>query len=334
MSAIFLFAGLILAGLIIVSSIQLRSFQLRMAAISAAAVVLIIFFVLASFRSVDENQIGLVSKKFGFTSLAPGKIIATAGEKGPQAEILPPGWHLWYWPFIYDIEYADVVEIEPGTVGMLTTSDGQPLPPEVTYAPPWEPGTEGEMIGNAEFFLGGGNGYKGPQTTVLSPSTYRFNKNLFKLEIAPVLTIEKAEVGVVKSNVGEPPAPGAGELAAGERRLVEKGQRGIWKEPLIPRQYYEYSNTKAYQVTKISTMTQIIRYTTGQGQQAGGHEETAINVITSDGFDFPVDVRIQYEIQPQDAPLLVASVGDDQDGLRAVMNSRCACNFPKQCARC
>ena len=43
-------------------------------------------------------------------------------------------------------------------------------------------------------------------------------------------------------------------------------------------------------------------------------------MITSDGFDFPVDVRIVYEIEPRNAPLLVASVGDDKKGLRDVMN--------------
>jgi regulator of protease activity HflC (stomatin/prohibitin superfamily) len=50
-------------------------------------------------------------------------------------------------------------------------------------------------------------------------------------------------------------------------------------------------------------------------------EESEIMVRTSDGFTFPVDVRIEFEIRPIDAPLLVATVGDDQDGLRDVMNS-------------
>ncbi len=292
MSAVFLFVGLILAGLIIASSTQIRSFQLRMAAMGAALVVLAVFFTLASFRYVSEESIGLVSKNIGFTSLPSGEIIATNGEKGPQARILPPGWHPWYWPFIYDIEFAPVVEIEQGTVGMLTAADGQPLPPGATYAPAWEPGTERQMIGDAEFFLGEGNGFKGPQTTVLKPGKYRYNPKLFKLETAPVLTIEKAEVGVVKSNVGDAAPEGTGDLEAGVRRLVDQGQRGIWRTPLIPDQFYDYSHTKAYQVTKVSTKQHIVRYTAGEGQRTGGSEETEIMVRTSDGFTFPVDVRV------------------------------------------
>lgn len=321
MSAIFLFAGLILAGLIIASATQVRSFQVRMVAVAAAAVVLAIFFTLASFRYVGEDSIGLVTKNIGFTSLPAGKIIATNGEKGPQAEILPPGWHPWYWPFLYDIEFAPVVEIEQGMVGMLTAADGKPLPAGATYAPPWEPADQGRMVSDAEYFLGNGNGYKGPQTTVLKPGKHRFNPKLFKLEKAPILNIEKAEVGVVKSNVGDAPPEGAGEAEAGVRRLVSRGQRGIWREPLLPDQYYDYSHTKAYQVTKVSTRKHIVRFTAGQGQRTGIGEESEIMVRTSDGFTFPVDVRVEYEIHPNDAPLLVATVGDDQEGLRTVMNS-------------
>jgi len=320
MTTVFLFVGVVLAGMIIAGSVQVRSTPLRIAAAVTAVLVLGVFFTLASFRHVDENSIGVVSKEVGFTSLQPGQIIATNGEKGPQAEILPPGWHPWFWPFIYNIEMVPVIEIEQGTVGMLTAADGLALPDGSTYAPVWEPGTKKEML-DAQFFLTDGNGYKGPQTSVLTPGKHRYNPRLFKLETAPLLTIAKAEVGVVKSNVGEIPPSGAGEAEAGARRLVERGQRGIWKSPLVPDQYYDYSHTNAYEVTTISTKTHIIRFTAGQGQRTGGDEEREIMVRTSDGFTFPVDVRIEFEIEPNHAPLLVASVGDDQEGMRSVMNS-------------
>ncbi|NOY41947.1 MAG: hypothetical protein GXP26_08935 [Planctomycetes bacterium] len=323
MSTIFLFAGVVLAGLIIASSAQVRSLKLRMAAVGGAVVVMLIFFTLASFQYIGEDATGVVSKSVGLKSLPPGKIIATSGEKGPQATILPPGWHPWYWPFIYSIEKTHVLEIEPGTVGMLTASDGLPLPLGATYAPLWEPGSETEMAQDAEYFLTVGNGYKGPQTSVLKPGKYRFNPKLFKMEIAEILTIDKAEVGVVKSNVGEMPPVGTGEAEAGVRKLVEMGQRGIWKTSLAPDQYYDYSHTNAYQVTVISTRKHIVRYTATSGQQnvSGTGEESEIMVRTSDGFTFPVDVRVEFEIQPNDAPLLVATVGDDEEGLRTVMNS-------------
>ena len=327
MSAIFLFAGLILAGLIIASSTQLRSFQLRMAAIGGAAVVLAVFFTLASFRYVAEDKIGVVTKNIGWVSLPPGKIIATEGEKGWQARILPPGWHPWYWPFIYNIEMEALTKIPAGQVGLLNAKDGQPLPAETTYAPEWTEGKERQMANDATYFLGEGGGYKGPQTSVLKPGSYRTNPELFEMEIADVTTVEKATVGVVKSNVGTRPVTAEGqEDTSGLRRLVDRGQRGIWQQPLLEGQYY--LNTKAFQVTTVSTRKHIVRYTaasnSGPGSRvptSGDDEEREIVVRTSDGYTFPVDVRIEYEVRPGEAPLLVATVGDDQDGLRSVMNS-------------
>jgi len=327
MPGLFLFAGVVLAGLIIASASQVRSLQLRIAAVGAAVVVLLIFFTLASFQHIGQDETGVVSKSVGLMSLPPGKIIATEGEKGPQSKILPPGWHPWYWPFIYSIEKTQVIEIEPDTVGMLTASDGLPLPSGATYAPAWAEGDEQKMAQDATYFLTDGKGYKGPQTSVLKPGKYRFNPKLFKMEIAEILTIKKAEVGVVKSNVGEVPSVDA-EAEAGVRKLVEVGQRGIWKTPLIPDQYYDYSHTKAYQVTTISTRIRIVRYTADSNIVAGSPaqtrtdaEEREIVVRTSDGFTFPVDVRVAYEIRPNDAPLLVATVADDEDGLRSVLNA-------------
>ena len=321
MSWVFLFVGVILAGLIVTGAAQIRDVRVRIAAALFAAVVMMGSFTLASFRYVGEDDTGVVSKSIGIKSLEPGKIIATDGEKGPQADILPPGWHPWYWPFIYDIEKVQVVEVAQGQIGMLTAADGKPLPPGSTYAPTWAPGTEADMISNAKFFLTEGGGHKGPQATVLTPGKYRFNPKLFKMEPAPVLTIKKAEVGVVKSNVGDAPLDGAADLTSGERKLVDRGQLGIWRTPLLPGQYYEFSHSKAYEVETISTKKHIVRYTAGDEVNKSSAEETEITVRTSDGYTFPVDVRIEFEVRPNDAPLLVASVGDDQEGLRSVMNS-------------
>lgn len=320
MSALFLIVGVVLAGMIVASTVKVQSFELRMAGLLVALLVLMSFFTLASFRYVSEDKIGIVSKNIGFSSLPPGKIIATEGEKGPQARILPPGWHPWYWPFIYDIEFDEMVTIPAGSVGLLNASDGKPLPRGMTYAPEWDEDKERLMAQDATYFLGEGGGYKGPQTSVLKPGSYRINPKLFEVEIVPVTTIEKATVGVVKSNVGE---RGVSKLPVGEppaaRQLVERGQRGIWREPLTEGQ--EYLNTKAYEVTKVSTKKHIVLYTARQAPRADVDEESEIMVRTSDGFTFPVDVRVEFEIHPDDAPLLVATVGDDKEGLRTVMDS-------------
>jgi regulator of protease activity HflC (stomatin/prohibitin superfamily) len=315
MSAIFLLVGVMLAAAFLFGGFQTQSPQVRIASLVAALVVLFTGFTLASFRLVREGQVGIVTKNIGWTSLPPGKIIATSGEKGPQAYVLSPGWHPYFWPFIYDVDNVPMIDIPAGKIGLLTASDGLPLSSDATYAPEWPDGKEKGMAENAEYFLTDGGGYRGPQSSVLKPAKYRINPKLFQVKIVPITTIAKAEVGVVKSNLGERPTDDEVGM------LVDPGQRGIWRKPLTPAQYY--LNTDAQEVTVISTQIRVVHFTTSSRGQGGTNgDEREIIVRTSDGFTFPVDVRIQYEIQPRDAPLLVASVGDDRDGLRQVMDSR------------
>jgi uncharacterized membrane protein YqiK len=322
MSAVFLIVGLMLAAALVFGGFQTQSPQVRIASLASAVVVLFVAFTLASFRYVNDDSIGVVSKNIGWRSLPPGKIVATEGEKGPQAKILPPGWHPWYWPFIYTIEMGQVTKIPAGNVGLLNAKDGRPLPRDTFYAPEWSEEDERAMATDAEYFLGEGGGYKGPQTSVLKPGSYRINPELFELKIVPAITIEKATVGVVKSNVGGPATAEEVQAEAetgSPRHLVARGERGIWREPLREGQYY--LNTDAYEITKISTRMHVVLYTASQAARTTHEGEREIIVRTSDGFTFPVDVRVEYEIHPDDAPLLVAILFDDQDGLRNVMDS-------------
>ena len=53
-----------------------------------------LFLVLStSFLFVGEEETGHMFKIYLGSSLKDGDIIATDGEKGPQADILPPGFH-------------------------------------------------------------------------------------------------------------------------------------------------------------------------------------------------------------------------------------------------
>jgi len=297
-------AGLVIAGAIL-TTLPRTPKPLRAGVIAAALAVLFVAVFVSSFRYVGENQVGIVVKNIG-PSLAPGKIIATGGEKGPQARVLPPGWHPWLWPVVYDVDLVPVTEIPEGSIGVITARDGRPLPEGEVYAPEWSDDEFEDML-DAEHFLGDGGGFGGPQTTVLRPRKYRLNTRLFEVEIVPLTNIPQATVGVVKSNVG----PTRGDAAG----LVDRGERGIWRVGLEPAEYY--LNPSAYEVTTISTAKRVVRFT--KGNSTG--EEREITVRSSDGFTFPVDVRVEYEIKPADAPRVVAELGGDGDPLEAVLNS-------------
>lgn len=322
MSALVLIVGLALALGILTLLTKVKSTTLMAAVILAAGLVVLLSFALASVRFVGAGEIGIVKKNALGPKLTDGRIVATGGEMGIQAEVLPPGWHLWYWPVIYDIEKRPLIEIRQDQVGLIEARDGEPLARGQLFAPEVAEDEFKRMIDNAEHFLTSG-GRKGPQSNVLKPGKYRINTELFNWEPVSATDVPNASVAVLKANFGDPPSverevPGGGEPVM----LADEGQRGVRVQPLPPGKYP--INTKAFDVTIISTKETIVRFTKARGN--GGapdqviEEEREITVRTSDGFTFPVDVRIEYRIEESNAPIVVAKLRNEE-GLRSKLNS-------------
>ena len=291
-----------------------------------------------SFVTVDSNEVGLMKRIYLAPQLPAGKIIAANEEKGPQAEILGPGFH--FKPLIrilYDIDFAPVTEIPEGQYGLMVAKDGQPLADGQFLARPWPEGKFTDML-QAKFFLTDGKGQKGPQLDVLRPGRYRLNNYLFSVQPRPALDVPTGHVAVIRSNVQtRSDCPSALEVSGGTGQtvatpIVPKGCVGVWDEPLPPGRYY--LNEKAYVATIIPTRLQTWTY-------VGGYTERKINLrVTSDGkilqeevsrevpipenaadrsitvrvegWTFPVDMRVVVQVHPKDAPKVVASVGNLQ----------------------
>jgi len=266
-------------------------------------IVLLVFIIAVgtSIVNVGPDEVGIVAKKFGGGELPDGRIVGVKGENGFQASVLMPGWHLWYWKWQYDITKVKDTELKPGMVGIVVAKDGISLPDGEIYAPQWK--EPDKMINDAVYFLTDGKGFKGPQLTVLQPGKYKINSKLFEVKQVPATNVKAGTVAVIKSNVGQ--------IVASDDGLVERDQRGIWRIPLLPQEYY--LNTNAYEVTIIDTRQQKVSYTseTERGE-AKVQPLQPITVRSADGFTFPVDVRVTYRIDKESAPKVVATVGDDQ----------------------
>lgn len=153
-------------------------------------------FLSTSFFYVGDNETGHIVKRFGGATLKQGKIIATEGENGPQADIYGPGLHIVPLITLYaDVEMLPVVDIPKGYYGIVTALDGRKLPEDAVMASPL-PGTSiapsastgndaqvGQLF-DAKYFLSEGRGYQGVQTTVLKPGLHRLNLYAFTVEIA------------------------------------------------------------------------------------------------------------------------------------------------------
>jgi uncharacterized membrane protein YqiK len=270
--------------------------------LAVLAVVAVLIVSWSTVTYIPPDKVGVVTRKLGGGSLPPGRLIATKGENGVQAAILSPGYHFFYmWPF-YSVDTSPVVDIPAGSIATLTARDGKALPSGEVYAPEW---SDHDRMIDAQFFLTEGSGFRGPQLSVLPPGSYRLNPALFTTELTPVTDVKVGNVGVVKSNVGAPPTV---DLTGA---VVPKGQRGIWDNPLEPQQYYLHP--RAYEVTLINIRKQVVDYTaSNQEAKVDMEARGPIVVRSSDGFTFPVDVRVVYNIEQQNAPRVVATVGDDE----------------------
>jgi regulator of protease activity HflC (stomatin/prohibitin superfamily) len=105
---------------------------------------------------------------------------------------------------------------------------------------------------------------------------------------------------------------------------------GLRAEALPPGKYA--LNTDAINVTEMWSTQMIAHYTaaastnpvskTDGSVSSASSEEREITVRTSDGFTFPVDVRVEYLVEPKNAPLVVAKLGNDEDDrFRNALNS-------------
>src|SRR2546426_12836761 len=79
---------------------------------------------------IRERQVGIVVKKFGARSLAPGQLIALAGESGYQADTLPPGLHFGYWRWQYRIIKVPVTVVPQGEIALVVAAAGASIPTE------------------------------------------------------------------------------------------------------------------------------------------------------------------------------------------------------------
>lgn len=303
----------------------------------------------SSFVYVEKDQTGHLDKVFGTTSLKEGHILAVNGEMGPQADVLPPGFHLRFLLRIfYNVKMEDVIEVPPGQYGFLYGKDGTPLRDGQTYADPFPPGDADKMANDAGFFLTNG-GQKGSQTTVLTPGKYRLNHFLWRVELGDATDIPKGFVGVVKSNVhsrvdfgslmSDKPvdctarSDASGPAGGLSVPLVPVGCIGIWEQALNPGKYY--INTKAYTVTMVDTRVQTWEYRGGftrrqislavdqQGLITQREESIKIPVpknaadeaifLKVEGWTIAQQLRVLVQVTPAHAPFVVASVGGLQE---------------------
>jgi uncharacterized membrane protein YqiK len=210
------------------------------------------------FTVIAENEVGIVESIDG-DPIPPGKIFAkvvqghnafqdgelflqNGGQKGPQIALLPPGTFRIN-PVLFHIRKKAVTIVDKGKIGIVTSMDGESIPPGRLLARKAEGHANFE---NGQAFLNN-HGQKGPQIEILLPGTYRINTELFHVEIQDATIIPANKVGLITALDGQP-LPEAEYVAKSvsdhndyqnpSKFLDVGGQRGPQFDVLRPGTYY------------------------------------------------------------------------------------------------
>lgn len=197
---------------------------------------------------IPENTLGLVNKKFVLLgsnkTLPDGQIIALKGEAGYQADTLPPGLHVGFWPWQYQIDQRPFFTVPQGSLGVIQAYDGKPLQNGAVLARH----VECDAFQSARAFLEGG-GQRGTQITVVTPGTYRLNTQMFKIDLHEATVILDGMVGIVTTLEGKSLDTSIGEIAGrkvadhmmyqnGEAFLAGNGSKGLQEEVILAGRYF------------------------------------------------------------------------------------------------
>jgi uncharacterized membrane protein YqiK len=269
--------------------------------------------------------------------------LLNGGQKGPQRGIIREGTYafnlaqfiiitearIYYLPMGTSSEEATIARMAEmlrerdgfkplvikGTddkVGIVTVHDGLSLNRDDIIAPavgddPNYPETYHNNFQDPEKFLKAG-GFRGRQYQVLVEGTYFINRFFATVELIEKTLIDVGFVGVVVSFIGPKGIDSTGEdYKHGE--LVEKGYRGVWREPLMPGKYA--FNTYAGKIVRIPTTNIILKWISNQmGSHKFDEDLREVSLITKDAFEPSLPLSVVMHIDYRKAPLVIQRFGD------------------------
>ncbi|MEQ1764266.1 MAG: SPFH domain-containing protein [Pyrinomonadaceae bacterium] len=253
---------------------------------------------------ITENQIGLVEALDG-APLDPKDYVAmpveghdnfqdsntfitAGGQRGPQKDILLPGTY-YVNPLLFKVILESAKEIKPGEVAVIVSNTGKDPSEEIRKA-------------MAEKIRERLEQEEAQQMEIAAEKLERVDGDRASLEDI------KAEL------LSGDPADKRLDSGAHEAYVVPEGYRGIQESVVGPGRYYV--NTLAVSPIVIPTTNQTVEWTAGDLSNTFDPFE----VISKDGFTMQLEVRVVFRVKPEDAPFMVAKIGDVTRLIQNVMH--------------
>src|SRR6195256_2930170 len=194
--------------------------------------------------NVDAREIAIKERRYIGAKMPPGRVVATEGEVGIQADVLKPGLHLIKYPFERVVRKVPLIEIGADELGVIEAIDGEPMLPGRIFALDRAQNAHNNFQDPIAFIKQGG--VKGIQLRVLPPGLWPIHPYLFRVSVAKATVIPQGKVGIVTAADGAP--LDAGRLLAkaikdhlsyqnAELFVSSGGQRGPQVDILTPGAY-------------------------------------------------------------------------------------------------
>jgi uncharacterized membrane protein YqiK len=211
-----------------------------------AAFLLVVLLVILSriLVNVGAREIAIKERRYLGAKMPPGRVVATEGEVGIQADVLKPGLHLIKYPFERVVRKVPLIEIGADELGIVEAIDGEPMLPGRIFALDRAQNAHNNFQDPIAFIKQGG--VKGIQLRTLPPGLWPIHPYLFRVSVGKTTVIPQGKVGVVIAADGASLDPGRllgkavdGHLSFQNAELFVSsgGQRGPQVDILTPGTY-------------------------------------------------------------------------------------------------
>src|SRR5256886_4588618 len=158
------------------------------------------------FVNVGAREIAIKERRYMGRRMPPGRVVATEGEVGIQAEVLKPGLHLIKFPFERVVRKVPLIEIGADELGIVEAVDGEPMLPGRIFALDRAQNAHNNFQDPIAFIKQGG--VKGIQLRTLPPGLWPIHPYLFRVSVGKTTGIPQGKVGVVIAADGASLDPG------------------------------------------------------------------------------------------------------------------------------
>jgi uncharacterized membrane protein YqiK len=220
------------------------------AIVAFIALIVLIVILRKILVNIGAREIAIKERRYFGAKMPPGRVVATEGEVGIQADVLKPGLHLIKYPFERVVRKVPLIEIGSDELGVIEAIDGEPMPPGRIFAPDRAQNAHNNFQDPIAFIKRGG--VKGIQLRTLPPGLWPIHPYLFRISVAKVTVIPPGKVGVITAADGAQLDPGRlhGKAIEGHRNFQDAeqfvssgGQKGPQVEILTPGTYRILTNS-------------------------------------------------------------------------------------------